>query len=193
MTNDERMTKFEWRRPGQREQCPETVRKRWFNFATAISAAINCLVILAWLLSGVIDPRKQHLKLSDDCYISVSDYPDRAGVQIFSYARWGPSLDGTWFVVGKNTKFEEGRYLGGAAGYTSGQGLTESWFHAAGIYYRRFRPTSGTSIWAVSISLWYPFVASALLPAMWWAQRAKRTSLTGFEVVDRSEAATRPK
>jgi len=159
--------------------------ERLFKFGTICSWISCVLILLAWVLTGKLDPRKHYLTLWPDCHVSVSDFCGLQRVSFFNYPPWGPSVTGTFFVTGKGDPPLPGkRYLGGAAGWTAHPSLKLSWLDAPGIFYRRVQLSTGQPIWALSVSLWYPLVPSAILPAIWSIQQLiRRRARRGFAVI----------
>lgn len=60
-------------------------------------------------------------------------------------------------------------------------------FNAPGIYYRWFGWSDGSSLWTLSLSLYYFVILSAILPALWLLLRS-RQSRRGFPVDVRASA-----
>ncbi len=158
---------------------------RLFNFTTVCCGILFCAILVAWFVTGDVKPEKQHLSLSRDCHVSISEFLGGRRLSFFSYARWGPSLEGIWAVSGKDDPPNETAvYLGGAAGYIRDPSIRINWFDAPGIYFRLRQPTNGQSMWSLSVSLWYPLISSGVLPGVWMARRMGRNRRArGFAVI----------
>ncbi len=130
---------------------------RLLNIAALGSATIFCLIIVAWLIAGHFDPRRQFVSLSRECHLSIDHRGEDGRLEIFNDANYGP-------------------YAGSIIAFTGDpNGPSISGFgDTAGIYYRLIRWPNGTSLWTLSVSLSYPLIVAAVLPAIWLFRRSRR-------------------
>ncbi|QOV87379.1 hypothetical protein [Humisphaera borealis] len=139
---------------------------RLFNLASLLSAIAFCVVVVAWVAAaGIdpgIDPRKQFLSVSPDFHVSLGARGADARVKVFNDSTYGP-------------------YAGSIVGFAGDpNGPTTSGFgDFAGVYYRMIRWPNGSSLWTLSLSLFYPLLAASALPIAWRVRRWRR-SRKGF-------------
>lgn len=155
--------------------------KRLFNIAALLSAIAFCLTLVAWNAAGNIDPRTPFLSLSDHCHLGLRTRGSLdARLQVFNDASYGP-YSGS--IIGVSA---------GGRGPTSAPVWPKVWGIGddAGVYYRMIRWQDGTSLWTLSLSLAYPLIAAALLPAVWIVRRSRR-KVRGFNVGG-DQTATKP-
>jgi hypothetical protein len=130
---------------------------RLLNLAALGSAAVFCLVLVAWAMAGRIDPRRQHVSLSRDCHVSIDAHGADSRLEVFNDADYGP-------------------YCGSIIGIAGDpNGPTVAGFgDTAGVYYRSIQWPTGRSLWTFSLSLCYPLVVTAVLPIFYLVRRLRR-------------------
>jgi hypothetical protein len=138
--------------------------RRIFNTLSLISAILLASTAILWAWSFWTDPRKDCLSFSGEFHVAVQD----GRVSFFSDKEYGP-------------------YRGSISALTSPAWPIERIFSkqrafgdTLGIYYRYFRwADSGAVLWTLSVSLFYPMIAFAVLPTIWlWTWRRRvRSSL----------------
>jgi hypothetical protein len=138
------------------------VANRLFNLATAVSAVVLCLVVVAWFAASAVDPRKQFVSLSGSCHLSLDARGADARLQVFNDSNHGPYGGSIIAVSG----------AGGSSNDPQVSGVGD----VAGIYYRMIRWQDGTSLSTLSLSLAYPLLLAALLPFVWLVRRSRRRS-----------------
>jgi hypothetical protein len=127
---------------------------RVFQLALMASAVFAVGILLLGLTMRIAAPREMGLSLSPNLHIGVSNARRSGGlgrVEIFNDAR--------------------GPYRGSILGLVGADGKTYppldceiAWGDARGVYYRYFRGQDGRKLWTLSVSLWYPLLASAAFP-----------------------------
>jgi hypothetical protein len=140
------------------------VATRLFNLAAAVSAMGFCLVVVAWLAAGAVDPRKHFVSFSRGCHLSISSRGADARVHFFNDSNYGPY----------------GGSIVGIAGDPNGPKVSGVG-DVAGVYYRMIRWPGGVSLWTLSLSLIYPLLLAAASPVVWLVRRSRR-SRRGFAV-----------
>ena len=145
---------------------PSTPTKaRVLNFTSCLSAAVFFLLIVAWLLASGVDSRRQFLRLSRGCHLSIDAWGADARLEIFNNASYGP-------------------YRGSIVDIIAGRPSSVQMIgfgDQAGIYYRWIHWPSGQTTWTISLSLLYPLLAASVLPIIWSARRL-RGNRRGFPV-----------
>jgi hypothetical protein len=114
-----------------------------------LASAIVCgLALVALLVSHRLDPRRHGITVTSRFHVGFFD-------------------GGVWFYS------DQWPYRGSII-QVDGQPplLRQAGFDFSGIYYRIFRfPADST--WSLVVSLWYPIVLSAILPALWIYRRRR--------------------
>jgi hypothetical protein len=138
--------------------------RRLFPLVSAVSAAMAALTLLLSACSFRLDPRESRLSLGPACHIGVCQ---RIG---------GNSL-------GRLVLFSDGKYgpyRGSLIALSDGKGGSMppidrrvSWGDSCGIYFRYWRWANGPAVWTLTVSLWYPLLLSAVLPAFCVGRRAR--------------------
>jgi hypothetical protein len=142
------------------------VANRIFSIAAATSTLAVLVIVVAWVGAGRVDAQKHFIRVSSSFHVSVDARGADARLELFNDA--SPYSGG---IVG---------IAGDPRGPTvSGVG------DAAGVYYRMIRWPDGRSVWTLSLSLIYPLVLAAVLPALWIIRRSRgrrRGRRRGFPV-----------
>ena len=131
---------------------------RLFNVAAALSALAFCLVALAWILAGIVEPRRQHLSFSSRFHLSILARGADARMVIFNDASYGPYRGSIIGIAGNPNNPK-----------VSGVG------DVAGVYYRHIRWPDGESLWTLALSLAYPLLLAGVLPVAWLIRRTRLT------------------
>jgi hypothetical protein len=136
---------------------------RVFNTLSLLSAALAvCLIVLGvWTLG--VDPRDYCVSINDTFHVGAC----RGRVEFFNNREYGP-YHGSIVSLSDGSEFAERQGFG----------------DAFGIYYRYFRRAdSGAVLWTLSVSLAYPLIVLALLPATWawlrWRARGASSHAIG--------------
>lgn len=135
------------------------------NLALMASAVLAVGILLLGLTMRVAAPCELRLSLSPNLHIGVSSARGSGAlgrVEIFNDA-YGP-------------------YRGSIIGLVGADGEIYppldreiAWGDKWGVYYRYFRSQDGSILWTLSVSLWYPLLASAAFPLgrlLWRCNRA---------------------
>lgn len=129
---------------------------RLYRITTLISAILFALVALLALAAHNIDPSSQRLACGQNTLVSVVAY------------RWHPQ------IVFFNDP--DGPYRGSIialAGEPYPWDRRQAFGETAGIYYRYFHWKTGGELWTLSVSMLYPAVFFAILPAIWLTKNRK--------------------
>lgn len=124
------------------------------HLALTASAVFAVGILLLGLTMRFAAPRDFRLSLLPSLHIAVSNARGSGGlgrVEIFNDAS-GPYRGSIIGLVGADGKI-----------YPPLDGEI-AWGDAWGVYYRYFRGQDGRILWTLSVSLWYPLLASAALP-----------------------------
>lgn len=124
------------------------------HLALTASAVFAVGILLLGLTMRIAAPREMRLSLSPNLHIGVSNSRRSAGLgrfEIFNDAR-GPYHGSIIGLVGADSK-----------SYPP-LDCEIAWGDAWGVYYRYFRGQDGSILWTLSVSLWYPLLASAAFP-----------------------------
>jgi len=131
--------------------------RRIFTTLSLISAMLAACTVVLWPWSFWADPCTDCLSFSGDFHVAVQD----GRVSFFNSKDYGP-------------------YHGSVVSFADNAFAAERGFgNTLGVYYRYFRWDNwGGVLWTLSVSLAYPLVVFAVLPATWaWLRwRAKRTN-----------------
>ncbi|MGO8746191.1 MAG: hypothetical protein ACLQNE_09395 [Thermoguttaceae bacterium] len=121
--------------------------RRIFNTLSLISAIFLACTVVSWVWSFWANPQKESLSFSRSFHVGVFG----GRVEFFSDKDYGP-YHGSIISLDGGPKFAERRGFG----------------DTLGIYYRLFRwADSGAVLWTLSVSLAYPLILFAVLPAIW--------------------------
>jgi hypothetical protein len=137
---------------------------RLFNITAAVSTIAFCVIVIAWIAAGRVDPRKQFISLSTTCHVTIDARGADARLEVFNDASYGPYSGSIIAIAGDPNRPK-----------VSGVG------DVAGIYYRMIRWPNGASLWTLSLSLAYPLVVATVLPALWVIRRSRHRG-RGFPV-----------
>jgi hypothetical protein len=128
-----------------------------FSIAALVSALAFCAIVVTWVAAGRIDPRRQFIRISNACHISVDARGADARLEVFNDATYGPYSGSIIGIVGD----PNGPTVSGVG-------------DVAGIYYRMIAWPNGTTLWTLSLSLAYPLLLAAVLPVVWLTRRSRR-------------------
>jgi hypothetical protein len=129
---------------------------RIFVVAAIVSALLMAVTALLFIISVCdLDPRDHHLSITSRCHVTV----EHGDIVFFNNADYGP-------------------YRGSVVQLSGDDGpayppIERSAFgDICGLYYRHLRwLDSGDVLWTLAVSLAYPLVSFAILPAIWlWFQ-----------------------
>jgi len=136
--------------------------RRLLNIASMLSAVVCCLIVMACMMAGHVDPRKHFVSFSHDSHLSIDGRGTDARLEVYSDLTVGPYHGG---IIGMSSAKYEYPTVDPTGPRVWAFGDT------AGIYFRMFRWPSGKSLWTLSISLLYPLAASCILPIVWFTLR----------------------
>src|SRR5262245_36415739 len=114
------------------------VATRLLNVAATASTLAACLIVAACYAADAADPRKSFLSLSSNCHTGILGQGTDARFTIFNDLSYGPYC-GSIITV----KPRDYRAFG----------------EVAGIYYRYFRWSDGTTLWTFTFRPLYPLIA----------------------------------
>ena len=138
--------------------------RRIFNTLSLISAILLACTVILWAWSFLDQPRKDCLSFSGDFHVRLLRWPHD-----FFSDKDGP-YHGSIIALSSPKKPVERIF-------SKQQGFGDT----LGIYYRYFRwADSGAVLWTLSVSLFYPMIVFAVLPAisLWsWRRRVTRFSV----------------
>jgi hypothetical protein len=124
-----------------------------------ISLVLLGLSIVAFAVSGKVDPYERHISLTDAFHVSLHARGADARVVFFNN-EFGPYQGGLITVGSK-----------GAPPSPDEPGVT-GFGDFLGIYYRHIRWPDG-ALWTLDVSLWYPIILFGLC-ALWAGRRRAR-------------------
>ncbi|MBN1908231.1 MAG: hypothetical protein JW818_00700 [Pirellulales bacterium] len=140
--------------------------RRTLKIVTLMSTVMLAISVLLFLLGYVISPWDHFLSFGDDCHVGV----------------WGRGLDSR--IVFFNDA-EEGPYCGSIIGLVDADGNVQpplereaAFGDAWGIYYRYFQ-WSDSTLWTLTVTLWYPiavFTIILVVSLLWWTRRHRSAS-----------------
>lgn len=123
------------------------------KIVTVFSTTMFVITVALFLAGYLLNPSDHYLSLGDDSHFIVLGRGLDSRAVIFNDARYGPyrgSIIGLADVDGSVLpRLEEQAAFG------------DSW----GIYYRYFRRSDST-IWTLTVTLWYPMVLFAVVPVI---------------------------
>jgi hypothetical protein len=122
-------------------------------FVTSFSTVMLAVVVLLFLAGYVISPGHHYLSFSHDLHISVWNCGPDARLVFFNDADYGPYRGSIIGLVDADGNVHPPLVRERAFG--------DSW----GIYYRDFQ-WSDSRLWTLMVTLWYPIVLFAILPAV---------------------------
>jgi hypothetical protein len=125
-----------------------------FKLALTASAVFAVGILLLGLTMRIAAPCEMRLSLSPNLHIGVSNARRSGGlgrVEIFNDAS-GPNCGSIIGLVGADGKIYPPL------------DCEIAWGDARGAYNRYFRGQDGRMLWTLSVSLWYPLLASAAFP-----------------------------
>ena len=132
-------------------------------FTTVAYVSVALLVATLVLTVGGIwlNPSDHHLSLGERFHIGVGGHGWDRRLVLFSDGEGGPYAGSVVSLLGADGDVRP------ALDHLTGFGDT------AGIYYRYIRSPDAT-VWTLTLSLWYPIVLFAILPAIWWTRKERR-------------------
>ncbi len=155
--------------------------RRYFTITALISCVFLGFTLLLTIASLWLNPWKQHLTITDSFHIGLFRWYQDAligRIVFFNDGKYGPYEGSVIALVDNEVKrtrpirkcfWSVGDYGISNVDYVNEQGepvLKRRACDLPGIYYRRI-VWPDTSLWTISVSLWYPMLLFALLPGFW--------------------------
>jgi hypothetical protein len=126
---------------------------RTFKIATVVSALMLAISVLLFLVGYVASPWDYHLSFNNDHHVGVWAHRLDSRLVFFNDADYGP-------------------YSGSIIGLVDADGSIcpplereESFGDSWGIYYRHFQRPDST-LWTLTVTLWYPIAVFAIMPCV---------------------------
>ncbi|MEX0776470.1 MAG: hypothetical protein WD042_12270 [Phycisphaeraceae bacterium] len=133
---------------------------RMYSAAVGTSTALLVAMFLSVLLLIWFHPQNPHLSFGQGFHVGVCNFRDwDFRLAFFSDAQYGPyrgsiiDLTGTVAMHGFGDRY--------------------------GVYYRHVQWPAGATFWTLLVSIWYPIIATAILPSIWLLRRARRPMQAG--------------
>ncbi|MBN1490435.1 MAG: hypothetical protein JXA69_11015 [Phycisphaerae bacterium] len=134
--------------------------RRAINVATIISLLLLGCILVLGAAAPWLNPWRHRLSLGSGFHIALWGAPLNPRLVFFNDSDYGP-------------------YRGSIIGIVDDQGNMYpplereiAFGDTLGIYYRYFRWSDAT-LWTLMVTLWYPAIAFAVLPLLWWYRRAR--------------------
>ena len=129
--------------------------RRLIKFVTVLSTVLLVLTVLLFLAGFVINPWEHYLSIGDDFHVSFSARGLVSRIIFFNDAEYGPYRGSIIQLVDdRGNAFPK---------LKREEAFGDSW----GIYYRYFEwSRSGSRLWTLMVTLWYPIIIFATLPSI---------------------------
>ena len=109
------------------------------------------LLVLLFLVGYIVKPSEYHFSFRDDLHVGVSSRGFDSRLVFFNDAEYGPYRGSVIELVGAEGSIH--------SPLEREESFGDSW----GIYFRRFQ-WSGSTLWTLVVSLWYPVALLAIIP-----------------------------
>lgn len=125
-----------------------------FTLWIARFASVVCLVLSVSIFAAsfILNPKSQYLSLGKSLHVSAESRGLDSRVVIFNDSEFGP-YHGSTLGIEEDT-------------FPQKKGFGDTW----GVYYRQFEWPDST-LWTLTVSVWYPIVIFAIIAATFFARR----------------------